>query len=334
MSTYYLAAARGYSEQPQPIPKLPIPTLTLESMHGDVQIQLNGTQGWVLMPGATGLGLAPSTVISDIVPMVPGSVFREARVLERPIFLPLYCGSNGDQITFREMLDQMYELVDPSGQNQFKIVGRSYRGSREMTVTYLGGLEGADGADVAGLSWCKVGLLCVAHDPYPRSRVSRSLEFRAASAGTPFMGVAGASDAPFPVSLSSGSVIGSGMTITIGGQVPVYPTLRLTGPMDSFSGTLLPTVVEPNGHVHEHTEHTWSVDVPAGVPAGQTLTYVTDPRARSVRLGTGLAAGRIARGSSIRPFYPGDNTLNVVAPGGTDDTRIYIDWTEQYRALW
>ena len=48
----------------------------------------------------------------------------------------------------------------------------------------------------------------------------------------------------------------------------------------------------------------------------------------------GLASGRIARGSTLRAFYPGTNILNVSAPGGTANTRIRISWLPLYRSLW
>lgn len=335
MSTYYLASIT----RDPPIVRPPrerhmIPTLTLESMDGSVQILLDGSEGWVRMPGSTGLEMPPVSVISQAVPNVPGSILTDVRITERPIFLPIYCGHTFNQITFREMLDKLYRLVDPIGLGQFKLVGRSYQGTRELTVTYISGLEGADGSDVSGLSWAKIGLSCVAYDPYPRDREDRSLEFRMAEATTPFMGIEGNSDAPFPVSLSAGSVVGSGMLIDIGSRVPVYPTLDLIGPMDSFLGTLSPVVIAPDGSATMHEGHTWSVDIPAGVPAGQTLRLVTDPRIRSIRLDGELAAGRVARGSTIRPFYPGSNILDVTAPGGTENTRIIITWRELHRSLW
>jgi hypothetical protein len=332
MSTYYLAAATGYTSTPQPVEYM-IPSLTLESLDGGTQIPLDASEGWIRMPGSTGLEMPPYSVVSDTVPGVPGAVLRDTRVEARPVFIPIYCGGT-DQITFREMLDKIQRIVAPYGAQTFKIVGRSYRGTRELVVTYVSGLEGADDALAAGLTWCKIGLNAVAHDPYSYERVERSLEFRSAGATSPFMGIAGNSDTPFPVMLSSGSVIGAGMTITIASEVPVYPVLDLVGPMDSFAGTLSPTVVNPDGTITVLTENVWSVDIPAGVPTGQTLRLVTDPRARSVRLDGALAAGRVARGSATRPFFPGDNVLNVVAPGGTDDTRIRLTWREQHRSLW
>lgn len=333
MNAYYLASTRGFTDR-STIERYPTPLITLESMDGSLRIPLDASDGWIRMPGATGLEMPPYSIVADAVPGVPGAINPDVRVEQRPIFIPVYCGDTTDQRIFRERLDTLYALVDPYGSRTFKVVGQSYRGIREMVVTYVSGLEGVDSPDAMGLTWAKVGLLCTAHDPYAYSRISRTLEFRAAAAEAPFMGTVGGTDAPFPVMLSSGYVIGSGMTITIDSQVPVYPILELVGPMDSFLGTLSPIVRNPDGSTTVLTDNVWSVSIPSGVPGGQTMRLVTDPRFRSIRLDGGLAAGRIARGSTLRPFFPGDNVFDVVAPGGNDNTRIYLTWRNQYRGLW
>jgi hypothetical protein len=155
-----------------------------------------------------------------------------------------------------------------------------------------------------------------------------------APAESPFLGAVGGTDAPFPGMLSSGAVIGAGMNVVVESDVPVYPNLTLVGPMDSFTGSLSPVVVNLDGTTTTLTGSTWSVSIPPGVPTGQTFSMVTDPRARSIRLNGALAAGRVALGSTLRPFYPGQNVLSVTAPGGNDDTKIFLSWRELYRSLW
>jgi hypothetical protein len=336
MSTYYLASATGavFPGEESSRPRYMIPTLTLESMDGLISIPLNGSTGWIRMPGSTGLEMPPTSTTSGNIPGVPGSVLQDIRIESRPVFIPLYLSGEGDQIAFREKLDLLRRLVDPFVTQTFKIVGRSARGTRELTVTYESGLEGADAYDSAGLDWAKIGLVCTANDPFAKDTVDRSLEFRVASASTPFLGVAGGTDAPFPVSLASGAVIGAGMTVLVASEVPVYPTVELVGPMDSFNGSLSPIIVSENGVVTTLDANQWSINIPAGVPAGQTLRLVTDPRIRSFRLDGVLAANRVALGSSLRAFYPGQNIFNVTAPGGNDDTRIRLLWREQHWGLW
>jgi hypothetical protein len=312
----------------------PIPKLYIESMDGSLSIPLDDTMGLIRLPGSTGLEMPPVEVISATIPGVPGSVVQDVRVQDRPVFIPLYAYSAVGQREFRELLDLLRSVIDPMT-GSFKLVGASLRGIRELVVTYESGLEGNDEQGTESVNWAKFGLKCTAHEPFARAREDRSLEYRVVSVSSPFLGVAGGTDVPFDTAmLSSNSVIGSGMPITIDSEVPVYPTVELLGAMTSFLGTLSSVVTNPNGTTTTIVDREWSVSVPSGVPAGQTLRMVTDPRNRSIRLNGALAAGMIARGSTLRPFYPGTNVLNVVAPGGTTDTRITITWRDLYRSLW
>jgi hypothetical protein len=311
----------------------PIPKLYIESMDGTVSLPLDDTTGLIRLPGATGLEMAPTEVISSSIPGVPGSIVQDVRVQSRPVFIPLYAYSVTSQRAYRDLKDRLRSVVDPTT-GSFKLVGATVRGIREMIVTYESGLEGNDEAGAEGVTWARFGIRATAHEPFARARTDRVLEYRVVSTATPFLGIVGGTDTAWPTMLSSTSVIGSGMPIVVDSEVPVYPTLQLIGSMTSFLGTLSPIVTNPNGTTTTITDREWSVSVPAGIPAGSTLLMVTDPRRRSIRLDGALAAGRIARGATLRPFYPGTNVLNVAAPGGTDDTRIIVSWRDLYWSLW
>lgn len=310
-----------------------IPTINLESMDGTVVIPLDDTAGWIRMPGSTGLKMPPYEVIASPIPGVPGTMVQDVRVQERPIFIPIYGHSLTSQMSYLQMVDTLFSLVDPTN-GSFKIVATTVRDVRELVVTYDGGLEGVDGGDADGLSWCKVGLKAVANEPFARAREDSTLEFQVVNNAAPFLGVSGGTDTPWPSMLSTSTVVGTGMEVLITSEVPVYPTLKLIGGMTSFTGTLSPLVVGADGVTTRTISQQWSVDVPLGVLAGSTLVLVTDPRSRSIRLDGALAAGRVALGSALRPFYPGKNVLDVTAPGGTEDTRIILSWRNLYRSLW
>lgn len=335
MSTYYLATEEGGVAPGEVLTRVPlpqIPLLLLESMDRSVQIPLDGSTGFIRMPGATGLEMPPYEVVSGTIPGVAGGVVTDVRVQERPIFIPIYNGANGNHLLHLEMKDALRRLVDPTT-GTFRLVGKTARDERELIVTYIGGLEGADSYEASGLSWEKIGLLCTAFEPFARSRTDRLLEFRLETTAAPFLGVAGGTDAPWPGMLTSGAVIGVGMEVQVTSDVPVYPTLELVGPMTSFSGSLSPLIIGPGG-VTTTQSRLWSVNIPLGVAAGSTFRMDTDPLVRSIRLNGALAAGRVARGSTLRAFYPGTNTLSVTAPDGTEDTRIRLSWRELHRSLW
>lgn len=333
MTTPYFLAGESGAGGTAVVTRPQIPKLVLESLDGSVSIPLDGTQGFIRMPGSTGLGMHAVEIINQAIPGVAGTRLADVVVPGRAIFIPIYAGANNDMVAFRAMMRRLYALVDPMGKSRFRLIGQSVEGSRELTVTYVSGLEGNDEAMQQGLSWAKFGLNLWAQDPFPRSREETSIEFRSAETADPWLGVAGGTDATWPAAITTTSVIGEDMEVLINSELPVYPTVTLTGPMDSFTGDLSPVVVSEDGIETTIDDQEWSISIPAGVPANSTFVAVTDPRARSFRLNGALAAGRVALGSRLRPFYPGRNTLNVAAVGNTPETVIRIAWYELHRSL-
>lgn len=334
MVNIYLAAGRQAPTKPIDPPD-DVPDLTFMSLDGSRSIVVNGESGWTHLPGATGLEMPPIDIVTSAVPGIPGSVLGEVRVEERPIFIPLDAASpDYRRVTHQAMLDSLRDLVDPT-RGEFYVVC----GDRRLRVIYTDGLQGSFGKDEFGLYWRKFGLKALASQPYAEDLEVRELPFRISTQGRAFLGRANYNDAPWGTrSLTSSAVISEDMKVLVESEVEVFPELDLVGPMDSFEGTVVRQGA-PAG------ERPWWVSVPQGVPQGQTLRLVTDPRARSIRLGPGdasanpdwtgeLAAGRVARGSHLRPFYPGTNLMSVAAPGGTGETRIFIRWRSLRRSLW
>lgn len=332
MTTYYLAALPSGASG-RGAARLPIPSISLESMNGLYSIPLDGSTGWIRMPGATGLEMPPIEVISESQPDVDGATVKEVRVLSRPVFLPIYWNSGSGHLDFLRAKDLLRQVINPKV-GAFRIVGRTARTQRELVVNYLGGLEGLDSMEREGLAWGKFGINAVAHQPFARGLKDRSLEFRMAGEMQPFLGPVGGSDAPWPPVFGTASVIGDNMEVYIDSDVPLYPTLEITGPMSSFEGDLSPLVVHPDGTSTVIEDQSWYVNMPLGVPAGQDFRLVTDPTAFSARLNGAFAAGRIDLGSTIRPFHPGLNVLNVTAPGTTDATLVRLSWRELFWSLW
>lgn len=331
MSYAFLAAPISHPVEPG-IPQ-PLLTLTLESLDGSRRIILDGSTGFTHMPGSTGLEMPPINLITAAIPGISGASLLDVRVDARRIFLPLFIGDGtGTQLEHLLRMDQLRSIIDPTT-GMFRILGATTRGERELLAVYAGGLEGDDDEDRNGLIWNKVGLTAIACQPFAQDRRDRAVEFQVAAgeAGGAFLGTAGGTDTPWPRALSSSAVIGDNMRVLVASEVPVYPTLELVGPMDSFDSTMS---LEDTAAPPFFGGTQWSVSIPNGVPAGQTFRMVTDPRAISFRLDEAQAAGLVARGSTLRPFYPGVNVLDVAAPGADENTRVRIRWRELHRSLW
>ncbi|NII42302.1 hypothetical protein E9228_002960 [Curtobacterium flaccumfaciens] len=310
-----------------PLPPIPGPTdsrvLSLESLDGAVSVVLaGGRSGRVLMPGATGLRLPPVDVVTGTTPGMAGSWLQEVNVLEREVFLPIGLWSDESQAEFFAILDEFqgivsaWDDVDIGQVGTCRLVARSSKGERVLDVTYKGGMEGEEGGDASGEDWATYGLTFVAVSPYWHAREPVERSYSIVS-GEDFLGD-GTGTAPWPRSISPSTVVGENMPIPVEGDVPTWTEYEVLGPVPSV------TVTYPGT----------SVDVPGGVPAGQILRLVTDPRARSARLDGAIAWDRITMGATFAPLRPGVNRVSVVLSTAGDGAGLVMRWTPQWKAAW
>lgn len=316
---------------PQPaepeLPPIPGPTdsrvLSLESLDGSVSVVIaGGGSGRALMPGATGLKLPPLDVVTGTTPGMPGSWLQEINVLEREVFLPIALWSDVSQAEFFATLDEFQGIVsdwddlDIGQTGTCRLVARSSKGERVLDVTYKGGMEGEEGGEATGEDWATYGLTFVAVSPYWHARepVERPVSI---AAGRAFLGD-GSGNTPWPRSISASVVVGENMPITVEGDVPTWTEYEILGPVPSV------TVAYPGT----------AVEVPGGVPAGQILRLVTDPRSRSARLDGSIAWDRITMGATFSPLRPGTNRVSVVLSTAGDGAGLLMRWTPQWKAAW
>lgn len=298
--------------------------LWFESLDGTVRIDTNIDAETILTGGATGLGLTPHEVVTEIVPGIPGSVLREENELEREVFLPLVIGDDTDQGAFLASMKALRQLVkpriattDPTTRGRFNLVVSSPAGGeRLLAVTYKSGLEGLwGGADSTALH-AKFGLVLVAVDPYFHARAPRRI-FYSTSAGKVFLGD-GSNANPWNRQLSSGLVVGDDMVVTIDGEVEVWPTVTVIGQVSTadiqWTGT--------------------DIEVPNGVPSGSSLVLVMDPRDRKARMDGSPAWSRITLTGLIAPLVPGENLVSVVVATAGDGAGLVLEWLEGWETAW
>ncbi|BDZ40829.1 hypothetical protein GCM10025865_01280 [Paraoerskovia sediminicola] len=270
--------------------------------------------------GMLGLGVNPSEPTMSGTPGADGAAVTGVTYGTRPVALPLlFVAPDDKQATLWAAVQKVRDITDPARgmarDGNFRLVCSSPSGVRQITLVYRSGLEGDDqemfGVDRAVLD-------CLAPDPFARDRDERTLTFPLGTV-EPFLSDAPGTDLPWPRALAPTTVIGDDMRVDMTSAVPVYPTIEVTGPVDSVLIT---------------SDTGLRIDVPGGVPSGQTLRIVTDPRGKSIRLDGALAAGMLARGSRFEPFTAGENRLDVAAPGATSDTLLAITWRGGHRGLW
>jgi hypothetical protein len=297
--------------------------LTLRTLDGSDE-QMFVDDSWVIMPGATGLGVPPVEVITQQTPGMDGAWLREIRVQPREVFLPIFVGSDTGQVDYLAQLDRLQDFLDfrvaadpTATDGTLLLVSDSPSGQRQLPVVYTAGLEGDEGQTVAGTWWATLGLRLLAVDPWWRDATTTVLEFRVGD-GEPFLATAD-SGHPWPRRLSPSVTAGVAMPVAVGGRVPVWPTIDVVGP--AGDGTTISTGAG------------MAVEL-AAIDDGETLTLVTDPRRRSARVDGEPAWDRISTGPTFRPLPAGAADISVVVPDADDDTRVRLSWQPGWRAPW
>lgn len=306
-----------------PVPPRELRSFWLESLDGQTVIPLSGVNGRALLPGATGLELPPYDVVTGTTPGMPGSWLQEINVLERPIFLPLAFFSSQSQAEFFARLAELRSVITTWNDSDllgldgtFRLGVASVDGDRLLDVTYRSGWEGALGGEDGGSDWEKFGLNLVATSPFWRAR-DETVQSYSAAAGPVFLGDGDGSD-PWPRQITASTTIGKNMPIVVDGDVPVWPEFAFTGPITSVLITYRGT----------------KITVPNGVPTGQTLRLVTNPRARSARLNGAIAWDQISMGATFSPLLPGTNRVSIELATGSDDAVLDMAWHRQWKAAW
>jgi hypothetical protein len=210
-----------------------------------------------------------------------------------------------------EHVQELRARTDPAGcgpDGSFRIVCESPNGVRQLGLVYTGGLEG-DGQSSPNQQFA---VAAVAPQPFAEDRTPGSQSFSLA-AGTAFLG------GTWPVQLSRTLMAATGDPVNLDSAVPVWPTFSLSGLPSGATIT---------------TNTGMRVDITQTVGSAQTLTFVTDPRRRSIRINGAPAAGMIARGSRLVPFKRGQTLLSVTAAGANTTSTFNLQWRGLHRSLW
>lgn len=253
---------------------------------------------FVDMRGITGRGLPPVSFFDDPIPGLPGSAFRSVRDNARQIVLPILL-SGADRAAYRTAMRALAASLHPSTTPGTLRVDTVDGLVREATCWYIDGL----GLVEEYPDWSTPSLLFKALDPYWYDDNDTDMTW-ANAAATAFFPI-------FPLVLSSSAIVAT-TTVTVAGQVPVWPTWQFTGP---FTGVRL-------------TRGTSVFQLDYEAADGEVVTL--DTRAKTVTDPDDVSLfGSVVR-STIFRLEPGDNDVTVEAVGGTEDTTVLL----RYRAGW
>jgi hypothetical protein len=321
---FVLASVHSASTPPQP--PYDSRTLWLESWDGSVVMPVpidDLPHEMIGQRGILGLGVAPTDLATEGTPGVAGSRVVDVIERDRPVALPLSFIADR-QADLWATIQRLRDLTNPmSGMTpdgNFRIVCTSSSGTRQIGLAYRSGLEGSDleyyGTDAAVLD-------LLAPMPFAEDRTDLTREYSLGGGALNFFAWDDA-DMAAPnfedLELAPDVILGEDMPLDITSAIPPYVTVEVVGPTGPG------VVIEADTGLY--------LSVPDGIDAGDTLTIVTDPRRKSIRLDGVQAAGMIARGSRLNPLAFGQNLLSITAPGATSATRLRLSWRGMYRSLW
>lgn len=205
----------------------PYVTITLHRAGGD-SVTLGAvhstTSPLVLIEGAQGLGMAPTSHSTAARLVGHGSIHRGTRMDEREIFLPFLLDP-GTALDYNSWLDRLTRLVSPLDERELTLrvtpIGRS--SWREIPVKYSGGLDGL-GEKYRG-EYGTIGLRFKAFDALWRG-APQTIKQQVNPGRKPFLST---TVNFFPVELAD-AVIAGEITVNVTGDAPTWPTWTVSPP--------------------------------------------------------------------------------------------------------
>ncbi len=187
--------------------------------------------GLVLMRGARGFGMVTVEHHRDTHAALPGSRWRDARVLDREVYLPVYVFSDGTSRDWQEH-NRRFRKAMRTRKAAWLYVMWPDGTQRRIQIRYEKGGEEAFEMDPVFYGWAKYGLYFTAEQPYWEDVVPQSKEWGAA---VPVYFFGGGTSGPTlgpPFGIAAPSTSGT-TAISNPGDVEAWPVWTITGPMTS-----------------------------------------------------------------------------------------------------
>lgn len=277
---------------------------TLTGSNGDVITFDN--ESYVLNPGVLGFGIPPTSVRIDESTR-PGGVFRNSRRGARDVDLPITVLGASSAVV-ETNLRRLARLVQDTKGPTVLTVPR-IGGDLTLELHYVGGAELTFGGEDAGKTWAKLVLSFQAPQPYWESSLVQTFTITSGQTGRGLL--------PQLTKLKLSSSLSLGLiNVNNTGDVPVYPTYTIEGPITDFrvtSGSLSFGFNQPitdNDIIY--------VDTEAG-----TVTDITGANRYDL----------LAASPKLFPFEVGESTVLIEGTGTTLDTRIIASYATRFEVV-
>lgn len=293
-------------------PRQPIvegPHVTWTPAGGDEVILSESAGDFILLRGVMGVDMPTEQQFETPVAGGDGSILNHARADVREVMLPIRVRPAlhlEDRERLRRQLVRAFDRRRGAGVLTWQLPDGS---RRHLTCTYVSGLESGVEGHRGALRHTAYQVVLRAHDPYWFGD-EKSVDFAVGPGGNFY---------PIPFTISPSITTGDS-TVTIDGEVEVWPVWELRGPMTS--ATL------------RHRATGQALVLSPGLTSGQTLTIRTDPRtppAQRFRRGSANVWGGVAGDFPVFwSLQPGDNDVTVLAGGTTQASRVRLRYRPRY----
>ena len=291
----------------------------------------NGTV-LALAPGAKGLGSPEYEVHVDDYPALDGGFVRSSRATRREIFLPIVMAAP-TRAELVYMRRKFISALNPKlGLVQLITaeVNRAgnYEPSRYVECYYAQGMEGEED-EKGDLTWSKFGLVLRTTDPFFRDVNLTEVPFLRFENRVPFFK---GTSAPFLGTGPDGKFLSSSgefveeVEVFNPGDIPVYPTWRLVGPM---TGPLR-LIRNAPGKVEE----VLNISEDFFLEEGEIATLVTDPAQHSISSSSGNVLWSVL--DPVPNFWtlePGPNTVQIDGLNGVEPTSVSLNFRAGYVSM-
>jgi hypothetical protein len=179
---------------------------------------------YVLNPALTGFGIPPTSVRIDESAR-DGGTYRYTRRAVRNIDMPVtVLGTSATDVEtkLRRLARLTQDTLGPTTLTALRDAG-----DLTMDLHYTGGAELEYGGDAGGLTWARLLLSFQAPQPYWQTADPQTFQLTSGDTGR------GLLPELTKLKVSSSQSLGT-ITITNTGDVPVYPTWTIQGPIDGF----------------------------------------------------------------------------------------------------
>lgn len=319
----------------------------------------SGTDGARLLWGRKGVDMPALSLISEEIPLQPGARLRDIRTRARDIDLPLIIKASS-AAELRTLLRSLIRRFDPlRGDGKLRVV-TEVGDQRQIAARYVGGLEGDQSPENAGVNWRKLLIVVRAHDPYwedvtpgitnitPSTGTTlvpyqvetwedRIVEPARSFFGTPFL--------PFGRLNTKQRTLSVTTLYKPAGQFfPFFP-LTLTNTI------LFASVVATNdGDVEAWPQ--WTIEGPASdiiltntttgerlallgytLPEGESIVIDTRPNRKSITRGATNLFPSLSSSSRLWSLGLGDNGISVEMANTGANSRVILRFVQRYLGL-